>query len=188
MYPAAEPLSTQWSDCSVNRFGEEFERHRYDLCLGNQPSHSVGQTECGNGILEENEVCDCGSPSECIDPYCNVNTCQLIAGADCSLSQGPCCTDQCQIASASTICRQPISNCDYVELCTGNSVQCPEDQHYLDGGHCVDKFGLSAYCFSGDCPTHESQCQATWDRCAHKYGIQNYEKVTISFFFFFFFF
>ena len=150
----------QWSSCSVNNLNEGFNsRISLSRCLGNEPTMTVGDPVCGNGIQEENEACDCGSQSECTNPCCNANTCQLAAGAVCS--RGPCCTSQCQFVTAGTSCRASTGGCDILEYCPGDSSECPNDEHVLDGTACT-RGGISGFCYSGDCPTHEAQCQATW--------------------------
>ena len=125
-----------------------------DRCLFNQPTRSVGDPVCGNGIREGDEVCDCGSEQECTDPCCNAATCQLASGAQCSA--GACCTSTCQFVSYGTECRAASGECDIAEYCSGDSSDCPADETKLDGTSCS---GNTGYCYSGMCPTHNAQCQ-----------------------------
>ena len=112
---------------------------------------------CGNGIVEENEACDCGSPAECTNPCCDAATCQPVPGAECA--SGGCCTSQCTLASYGTQCRASSGGCDIEEYCLGDSNMCPEDDVAADGVSCSSDRG---YCIDGDCPTHDDQCAAAF--------------------------
>ncbi|HPG35153.1 MAG TPA: hypothetical protein PLG63_02355, partial [bacterium] len=64
--------------------------------------------ECGNGIVEPGEECE---PSE-----------------------GTCCTSECKLVVADTVCREKNGECDVAETCDGTSNDCPEDK-YLEDVH-----------------------------------------------------
>ena len=153
---------TSWSSCSVGYLNDGFDMHNLNRCLGNQPTMMVGDPVCGNGIREGDEVCDCGSASECTDPCCNANTCQLATGAQCSA--GECCTSQCMLQTADTVCRAAIGSCDITEYCTESSGECPSDEVLLDGTSCSIN-GEAAYCYSGVCPSNNQLCQEAWSTC-----------------------
>ena len=55
------PSPTRWSDCSVDDVNQGFNSLNFDRCLSNQPTMTVGDPVCGNGIVEGVEDCDCGS-------------------------------------------------------------------------------------------------------------------------------
>ncbi len=150
---------TQFSSCSVSDFNVLVGRGG-DSCLFNTPTTMVGDPVCGNGIREGNEICDCGSAAECTDPCCNAATCQLAAGAECPA--GACCNN-CQFRSFGTQCRAATQECDIAEYCTGDSNECPEDDHRSNGISCSSNAG---YCFDGQCPTLADQCSAAWGEFA----------------------
>ena len=59
--PTVNPPDS-WSQCSIDELNSGFNSGNLDRCLFNEPDMVVGDPECGNGILEEGEDCDCGSP------------------------------------------------------------------------------------------------------------------------------
>ena len=151
--------ATEWSSCSVSLLKEGFDKYNLDRCLFNEPSKTVKDPVCGNGVREGKEECDCGSRLECTDPCCNPNTCQLASGAQCSA--GPCCNDKCQFVPYGTQCRAAVGECDIAEFCSGESSECPKDNVKLNGIPCSNGSG---YCFMGECPTHNSQCQLSFSK------------------------
>nr|XP_029502785.1 disintegrin and metalloproteinase domain-containing protein 9-like [Oncorhynchus nerka] len=70
--------STLFSDCSASDF-ERLVLRGGGVCLLNQPSQSniVSVAKCGNGMLEEGEDCDCGTPQVLSDSpvFLSVLTC-----------------------------------------------------------------------------------------------------------------
>lgn len=125
-----------------------------DGCLANLPTVVVGDPVCGNGLREDGEGCDCGTPEECTNNCCDPMTCQLVVGADCA--DGLCCDlDQCTFFGGDTVCRAAATECDQAELCPGDTSECPSDATFPDGSVCASGAG---YCFNGECPTHDAQC------------------------------
>ncbi|XP_077359716.1 disintegrin and metalloproteinase domain-containing protein 9 [Festucalex cinctus] len=151
---AAASGATSFSRCS----GEDFETlilSGRGVCLINQPSLSdvIGTAKCGNGLLEEAEECDCGTPEECNNKCCDAATCKLTSGSACA--QGSCCND-CQLKVAGTPCRGSANACDLPEFCKGTSAFCPNDFYIMDGLPCQNR---AAYCYEGRCQTYDSQCR-----------------------------
>ncbi|XP_072029492.1 zinc metalloproteinase-disintegrin-like batroxstatin-1 isoform X2 [Amphiura filiformis] len=126
---------------------------------------------CGNGILEENEQCDCGSKELCAQTSCCRN-CTLISGAQCS--GGPCCDDNCQFLGTRRMCRKADGECDIPEFCTGKSSQCPKNIILLDGQSCNNKKGV---CVSNSCLLRSSQCTYLWGKGAEESDITCYPEV-----------
>jgi disintegrin/metalloproteinase domain-containing protein 28 len=146
----------RWSTCSIDTYNSVVSRTYNNLarCLHNVPSDILGDPVCGDGILEEGEVCDCGSPQECTDPCCDARTCRLVAGAQCH--KGECCNSQCRFKDSLSVCRPSAGQCDIEDYCTGLSSDCPVDVYVQDGTTCNND---QWYCFSGQCRTYNEQCQ-----------------------------
>lgn len=150
----------KFSECSFKQFQRGMEKGSA-LCLLNRPSeiNSIYGT-CGNGVIDDNEDCDCGSEPGCeSDPCCSPITCKLKHDAECA--SGPCC-EYCKLKPQGSLCREPASDCDLGEFCSGKSGECPSDLYIKNGKTCMDTNGEQGFCFNGDCPTRTKQCQDLW--------------------------
>ncbi|XP_070509632.1 disintegrin and metalloproteinase domain-containing protein 12 isoform X4 [Chironomus tepperi] len=154
----------KFSECSRSDYIDAL-RIGHGLCLLNKPNE-VGlgsRRNCGNGLIEDGEECDCGSFDDCSkrDPCCDPITCKLVKEAECA--SGPCC-ENCQLKTPGSICREAHNECDLPEMCTGESGQCPVDVYKKNGSPCgatnIEK--SSGYCFNGMCPTLGVQCEKIW--------------------------
>ncbi|XP_076711380.1 disintegrin and metalloproteinase domain-containing protein 25-like [Callospermophilus lateralis] len=146
---------TRFSNCSYAQMWENF---IYMNCMLNTPKQEdiFRGTGCGNGVVEEGEECDCGSPILCTNhPCCSVR-CTLKFGAECA--SGLCCED-CLLLPLGQVCRENVSECDLPEWCSGTSPECPEDVYVQDGVRCMG----GGYC-------HEKRCNARDEQCRQIFG------------------
>lgn len=156
MNPVSTSSQSEFSPCTIGNICSMFGSSSIETsCLVNSdnvPTLTVGQ--CGNGIVEAGEDCDCGEDDcgEC----CNGSTCRFREGAVCDDAAGSCCTN-CQFLSADTVCRASTGACDLSETCTGDSSTCPSDRHVPDGDACGTESGL--FCASGQCTNRDMQCR-----------------------------
>ncbi|KAG1661608.1 Disintegrin and metalloproteinase domain-containing protein 22 [Nymphon striatum] len=166
----------RFSDCSLNTYIETL-RKGNGICLFNKPHELEDFNSCGNGIIEGDEKCDCGSQKECLekDPCCEGITCQLKKESECA--SGPCC-DRCQLRKAGYPCRIAGDNeCDIPEFCDGFLGQCPVDSHKRNGEECSKGRG---YCFNGKCPTRDERCIEIWgydsmsseEKCYERFNLE----------------
>ncbi|KAF0298579.1 Disintegrin and metalloproteinase domain-containing protein 19 [Amphibalanus amphitrite] len=164
----------KFSQCSRLDYHKELERS-HGLCLFNRPNEvSLKIRNCGNGIVEDGEDCDCGTvdSAECarLDPCCDHITCKLRDQAECS--SGPCC-DNCKLRARGTLCRKAATECDVPEFCDGHKGTCPMDIHKKNGLVCAAGEG---YCFNGICPARNQQCAQIWGYDSVSSDAQCYER------------
>uniref|UniRef100_A0A0W0FZ96 Disintegrin and metalloproteinase domain-containing protein B n=1 Tax=Moniliophthora roreri TaxID=221103 RepID=A0A0W0FZ96_MONRR len=172
MSPVTRDGEYAFSDCSKGNICSLMqpttERATNTSCLftTNSPEAQrplISLRMCGNGIVErdQGEECDPGTGKS--SPCCDSSTCKLINNAKCDpMSGGGCCTDQCDFAPSSQVCRPAVdSNCDVAEQCTGSSADCPSDQHQPNGQTCGrdNTFGDELKCASGRCTSIGLQCR-----------------------------
>ncbi|XP_055626644.1 disintegrin and metalloproteinase domain-containing protein unc-71 isoform X4 [Toxorhynchites rutilus septentrionalis] len=152
----------KFSECSRLDYIDAL-RIGHGLCLLNKPNEVELRKNCGNGIVEDDEECDCGSALDCdkTDPCCDGITCKLKKESQCAT--GPCC-DKCILKAPGVICRDAYNECDLPEYCNGESGRCPSDVHKKNGNPCgMNATGFSTgYCFNGVCPTTAAQCERIW--------------------------
>ncbi|KAL2001370.1 hypothetical protein VTN02DRAFT_1838 [Thermoascus thermophilus] len=159
MNPSTGDDITQFSPCTVGNICSALGRNSVKSnCLSdNRGVVTITGSQCGNGIVESGEDCDCGGEESCGDNNCcDAKTCKFKNGAVCDDSNEACCVS-CQFASANTVCRASTGPCDVEEKCTGHSSGCPDDVHVPDGQKCGNTPGLT--CASGQCTSRDQQCQ-----------------------------
>ncbi|KAK6012981.1 Disintegrin [Ostertagia ostertagi] len=76
-------FSWQFSKCSIARMHGVWQSGHVQ-CLLNKPFQPSQLRECGNGIVDGSEECDCGTRETCTDPCCDPLTCTLRAHAQCA--------------------------------------------------------------------------------------------------------
>uniref|UniRef100_A0A8C6HG89 Disintegrin and metalloproteinase domain-containing protein 2 n=1 Tax=Mus spicilegus TaxID=10103 RepID=A0A8C6HG89_MUSSI len=144
-----------FSNCSMEDFSK-FITSQSSHCLQNQPrlQPSYKMAVCGNGEVEEDEICDCGKKgcAEMPPPCCNPDTCKLSDGSECS--SGVCC-NSCKLKQKGEVCRLAHDECDVTEYCNGTSEVC-EDLFVQNGHPCENRKWI---CINGTCQSGEQQCQ-----------------------------
>ncbi|KAF3905691.1 p45K [Arthrobotrys entomopaga] len=157
MNPSTGDQITQFSPCSVGNICTGLGRGTINsACLtSNRNVPTITDGVCGNGIVESGEECDSGGNSTCCDPQ----TCKFRTGAVCDPTNEECCTNTCQFASSSQVCRPSNGPCDPQEFCTGNGSSCPADVTSPDGQACGNSTA-NTYCASGHCTSRDQQCRS----------------------------
>lgn len=157
MNPSTSQGINSFSPCSIGNVCAAIGRNSVNTqCLSNNKEvTTISGQQCGNGIVEPGEECDCGGTEGCGDNQCcEPTTCKFRSGAVCDDSNEDCCRS-CQLATNGTVCRQSTGDCDPQETCSGTSATCPSDVTAPDGQTC----GSGLQCASGQCTSRDQQCK-----------------------------
>uniref|UniRef100_A0A182N6K7 Disintegrin domain-containing protein n=1 Tax=Anopheles dirus TaxID=7168 RepID=A0A182N6K7_9DIPT len=109
---------------------------------------------CGNGVVEPGEQCDCGWEEDCKDSCCypmsrhprfDQKPCTLTPKAQCSPSQGPCCTLECTLKLGDK-CRDD-NGCRDPAYCDGQMPVCPSSVNKPNKTICNKEY----VCYMGEC-------------------------------------
>lgn len=160
MNPSTGEGITQFSQCTLGNVCSAIGRNSVkSTCLtDNRGVPSISGHQCGNGIVEDDEDCDCGGAAGCGDNQCcEPTTCKFKAPAVCDDSNESCCKG-CQFAAAETVCRASTGVCDPQETCSGNNATCPPDVSAPDGQSCGNS-SAHTQCASGQCTSRNQQCK-----------------------------
>lgn len=135
MNPATSQGISEFSACSIGNVCSAIGRNSVnsDCLSANREIQTITGNQCGNGIVEAGEECDCGGEANCGDnACCEATTCRFKSGARCDDANEDCCNN-CQFAPRELVCRASTGECDPEERCTGDSPTCPPDQTRNDG-------------------------------------------------------
>ncbi|KAI9804784.1 MAG: hypothetical protein M1825_001152 [Sarcosagium campestre] len=160
MNPSTVNGITEFSPCSIGNICSAMLRNgiKTDCLTANKGVKTITQQQCGNGIVEDGEDCDCGGEESCgNNKCCNPTTCKFKEDAVCDDSNEDCCSG-CKFAPSNQVCRASTSECDPAERCTGSSATCPTDATAPDGQTCGNS-SQSLACASGQCTSRDLQCK-----------------------------
>ena len=149
-----------FSACTVGNICSALGRNSVSSsCLSdNRGVTTITGQQCGNGIVEEGEDCDCGGTANCDNnTCCDATTCKFKNGAVCDPSNEDCCIN-CQLSGAGTVCRASTGQCDPQETCSGTNATCPPDVSAPNGQTCGNS-SQSLQCASGQCTSRDQQCK-----------------------------
>jgi hypothetical protein len=136
MNPSTSPGVTKFSPCTIGNICTAIGRNSVKIgCLAaNKDVSTITGSQCGNGIVEAGEDCDCGGASGCANnACCDATTCKFKSNAVCDPSNEDCCTSSCQFSGNGTVCRASTGICDPQEVCSGTSATCPQGATTPDG-------------------------------------------------------
>jgi hypothetical protein len=158
MNPSSQQGVDEFSPCTVGNVCSAIGNNnvKTDCLSNNREVQTITGQQCGNGIVEGDEECDCGGEEGCGDnACCDAKTCTYKGNSVCDDSNEDCCRS-CQFASSGTVCRESSGDCDPQETCPGTAATCPADTHAQDGDDC----GSGLQCASGQCTSRDQQCKS----------------------------
>ncbi|XP_023703400.1 disintegrin and metalloproteinase domain-containing protein 10 isoform X2 [Cryptotermes secundus] len=157
------PNNSKFSSCSIGNISNVL-----DAIEDNKKRNCFTVSEgafCGNKIVEAGEECDCGyDEEECTDKCCyprllsekdrprnsTASSCTRKANAQCSPSEGPCCSSEtCSfVLESSHVQCKAESDCSWSSTCNGRTPECPQPAAKKNKTRCNEGTQL---CINGEC-------------------------------------
>ncbi|KAF7236580.1 Disintegrin and metalloproteinase domain-containing protein 26A [Varanus komodoensis] len=81
-----------------------------------------------------------------------------------------------QFLKSGTVCREPATECDLPEYCSGTSADCPPDVHKQDGMPC----GSAGTCYRRKCLSLQKQCTALFGQGAQLAPLICFKEVNMQ--------
>jgi hypothetical protein len=160
MNPSTGEGIADFSPCSIGNICSALGRNSVNASalVDNKGLTTITGQQCGNGIVEEGEDCDCGGTASCgNNTCCDAATCKFKNSAVCDDSNEDCCKN-CHFASAGVVCRPSTGQCDPQETCSGKDATCQSDTLAPNGQSCGNS-SASLQCASGQCTSRNQQCK-----------------------------
>ncbi|XP_058526393.1 disintegrin and metalloproteinase domain-containing protein 29-like [Ochotona princeps] len=167
------PPTPKFSNCSYQQFWWYTVERTTCLLEHEYTTDIFNWTRCGNGVIEEEEECDCGTLQRCQKDPCCMPNCTLTSGSVCS--SGLCCKN-CQFLPLGSVCRKEANLCDLPEWCNGTSHKCPDDVYVEDGIPCND----TSYCYEKRCSDRTLQCKSIFGDEAKNAHLTCYKELNIQ--------
>ncbi|XP_052608835.1 disintegrin and metalloproteinase domain-containing protein 29 [Peromyscus californicus insignis] len=164
------PPIPKFSNCSYDSFWRYAIKETHCLMESMYTTDIFNMKHCGNGIVEDEEQCDCGSLRRCAKDLCCMANCTLSLGSSCAY--GLCCKN-CQFLPSGVVCRKEANMCDLPEWCNGTSHKCPDDVYVEDGIPC----NVSAYCYEKRCNDRNEHCRKIFGQQAKAANTKCYKEV-----------
>ncbi|XP_036898649.1 disintegrin and metalloproteinase domain-containing protein 29 [Sturnira hondurensis] len=164
------PPITKFSNCSLGLFWNHTIGRTKCLLYNIYTKDIFNRKRCGNGVVEDEEECDCGPLQQCAKDACCLSNCTLSFGSNCAY--GLCCKD-CQFLPSGEVCRKEVNECDLPEWCNGTSHMCPDDVYVEDGIPCKE----GAYCYEKRCNDRNTQCKQIFGQEAKNADHNCYKKI-----------
>jgi hypothetical protein len=160
MHPTDNSVLNAFSPCSISSMCSGI-TSRGQSCLVTPGSlRTITAGICGNGIVEGDEQCDCGSEESCAASPCCQEGCTLTEGSVCDDANDGCC-ETCQLRSTGTVCRESLDPCTLVQTCSGADGTCAESVRLEDKAVCELAGETGTTCASGICTSRTLQCRSS---------------------------
>jgi hypothetical protein len=118
-------ITAKFSKASIQQMCTRLKKDEVKCYKDHETPLTLAVSQCGNGIKEAGEDCDCGILNGlglgCSTHCCDPKTCKFINGAQCDPATDLCCDKKCKVKGKGTMCKPSKGVCDNEKICDGIS-------------------------------------------------------------------